>query len=360
MIELEMIPASFPYSEKDHQRYGDRIPVVIRRSEIQNPSISHDPSPSQVERIRQSLLEQFSDVFDSSTSFKAMEGPPMEIHLKNMDGVQPYMCTTVRSIPHAYCEPAKSEMQYMEDMGIVENAEDEPSDWVAPFLVVGKPGGGVRLVVDNQHLNKHIRRPVHPFPSTKDIMSSIPAGSKFFSVMDATKGFWQIPISEEAKKLTTFLSPWGRKRFCRAPMGLNCSGDEYCARGDLALQGVDNVKKVVDDILVHGATFEQMYRSFRSVLMRCREHKITLSSKKFIFGKREVPYVGFIIGEDRIRPDPAKLAAIRDFPQPANVTDLRAFFGLLNQLDSFSPNVAKAVMPLRVHWYATRYASLSF
>lgn len=130
-------------------------------------------------------------------------------------------------------------------------------------------------------------------------------------------------------------------------MGLNCSGDEYCARGDRALSGLKNIKKVVDDILVFGPSFKDMYESVRAVLTRCHEHGITLSPKKFVFGKREVSYVGFKISADGIQPDPAKLAAIREFPKPKNVTDLRSFFGLANQLGSFSLNVTTAVLPLR-------------
>ncbi|TRY79785.1 hypothetical protein TCAL_17053 [Tigriopus californicus] len=58
-----------------------------------------------------------------------MEGPPIKINLKNKDGVQPFMCTSVHSIPHGYQDMAKAELDYMESMGIAEDSADEPSPW---------------------------------------------------------------------------------------------------------------------------------------------------------------------------------------------------------------------------------------
>lgn len=212
MISLGMIPRSFPYSENDATKYG-----IVNITEVRGVGCNvqeREPSSEDIDAMRDSLLIEFKDVFDSTTEFKAMKGPPMEIHLKDMKDVKPFACTTARSIPYAFRDKAKAELDYMDSMGVTEDADDEPSDWVSPFLVVGKADGGVRLVVDYKKLNEHVRRPIHPFPSAKDIMSSVPSGSKYFTVMDATKGYWQIPLSEEAKKLTTFMTPWGRKRFC--------------------------------------------------------------------------------------------------------------------------------------------------
>ena len=97
---------------------------------------------------------------------------------------------------------------------------------------VPKPNGQVRSVVDLVQLNKFVDRPTHPFPAPKDIIASIPKGSKCFAVFDAANGYWQIPLEEESRPYTCFMTEWGRFQYKRAPMGLVSSGDEFCARTD--------------------------------------------------------------------------------------------------------------------------------
>ena len=60
-------------------------------------------------------------------------------------------------------------------------------------------------------------------------------------------------------------------------MGLNASGNEYCKRGDAALAGIQNIKKIVDDILIYGPDRISVLDTAEQVLLRCRENCSTLS-----------------------------------------------------------------------------------
>ena len=91
-------------------------------------------------------------------------------------------------------------------------------------------------------------RPVHPFPSVSDIIQSIPASAACFAKLDATHGYFQFPLDEEASKLTTFILPSGRFRYLRAPMGLSSSSDEWCRHSDRVVEGFPWFRKIVDDI----------------------------------------------------------------------------------------------------------------
>ena len=130
-------------------------------------------------------------------------------------------------------------------------------------------------------------------------------------------------------------------------MGLLSTGDEYNRRGDKALEGLNNVEKVVDDILVHSPTFRQHVETVVNLLRRCREYHITLNPVKFQFAQQSVNYVGYKIGTNGIQADPNKVSAIADFPIPTDLTRLRSFFGLINQLGSFSKEISRAAEPLR-------------
>ena len=215
------------------------------------------------------------------------------------------------------------------------------------MVVVPKPNGGIRLYIDLQKLNKYIRRPYHPSKSPAEAISNITSSSKFFSTLDATKRYWQVPLEKESQDFTTFITPFGRFKFLRAPMGLASSQDEYCARDDEALQGIEQVEKVVDDILIQGETAQEHLNTVVAVLNRCREHGITLNPKKVQLLQSAVRYVGYIVSSDGIKANPTKIEAISEFPAPTNITELRSFMGMANQLGGFTHLLSEAAGPLR-------------
>ncbi|ROT75492.1 hypothetical protein C7M84_005962 [Penaeus vannamei] len=130
-------------------------------------------------------------------------------------------------------------------------------------------------------------------------------------------------------------------------MGFAATGDAYCLRGDLALQGITNCVKVVDDILLFDSDLPTHLRRVFQMLSRCRAHGITLNKDKFMVAATNVSFCGYNISPEGIAADPEKVAAIRDYPTPSNITDLRSFMGLVNQLADFSPEIAATAQPLR-------------
>ncbi|XP_064103421.1 uncharacterized protein LOC135213372 [Macrobrachium nipponense] len=83
------------------------------------------------------------------------------------------------------------------------------------------------------------------------------------------------------------------------------------------------------------------------MLTRCRQYGFTLNKEKFTVAAHKVNFCGYVLSSDGIAADPDKVSAIRDFPTPSNVTDVRSFMGLVNQLADFTPDIAAAAQPLR-------------
>ena len=81
--------------------------------------------------------------------------------------------------------------------------------WCSAMSFVQKPDGKIRTVLDLVQLNKYVKRPTHPFPSPRDIVASIDKDSKCFAVLNAASWYWQIPLAEKSKDLTTFITQWG-------------------------------------------------------------------------------------------------------------------------------------------------------
>ena len=120
----------------------------------------------------------------------------MKIYLKK-DGI-PYRVSFPRPIPLRFQEPAHSEIAKHIASGVIVPC-DEPTDWCSmAFFVPKGDGKWVRLVTDYTKLNKFVVRPVHPFPSVSDITQSIPASAAYFAKLDATHGYFQLPLDEEA------------------------------------------------------------------------------------------------------------------------------------------------------------------
>ena len=159
------------------------------------------------------------------------------------------------------------------------------SDWISPMSFVSKPDGDVSLVADQVHLNKCVKRPIHPFQCPKDILAQIDPKAKYFTVFDAKSSYWQIPLDQNSKQYTTFITEWGLYRYTRAPMGLASSGDEFCKRANQALACIPRLFKLVDDILLQGRTKKEIVERVEAVFHCCLENKITLSNSKYQVGQ---------------------------------------------------------------------------
>ena len=314
---------------------------------IPGPVAHHTKAAGNSPRTMEQLLEEFKEVFDEET-LSPMAGDPMHIHLRREDpDYKPLKVTIARRTPLHFKKEADKLVRDLLEKGVIEKVPaNERVEWCSPGFFVPKPNGKVRLVTDYRQINKFIDRPVHPFPSCRDIIRGILPTSSWFLKFDAVHGYFQVPLDDESARLTTFLVESGRYRFLRAPMGLNPSSDHFCERSDNALSAVENLLKIVDDGLLQASTKQDLLLQFEEVLKCCRKNKLTLSKSKLQFGQ-SVLFAGHIISKDGVKPEPRRTDAIRKFPVPTNQSELRSFLGLVNQLGVFIPDLAHVTEPMR-------------
>ena len=143
-----------------------------------------------------------------------------------------------------------------------------------------KPDGRVRLVTDFTHLNRYVKRPVHPFQSARDILQAISPDAIYFLKMDAVHGYFQLALLEESSNLTTFLLQQGKFKYLRAPIGLKASSDKWCCHSDRMVIGLPWAKKIVDDTIIWAPTLEELQARAGIILERCRDLNITISIRK--------------------------------------------------------------------------------
>ena len=207
-------------------RNDHHYPAILNHvaSEGKSPQyleeLPETPSEGKIDKIRQKILQEYQDVFtDNETQLKAMQCQPCQIQM--VPEANPIRISTCRKLAHAFREETKRELRKMVRQGVIKPVGDVATDWCHPMVVVEKPGGGIRICVDLTKLNKYVKRPTHPGPSPQEVVSDIPPNQRYFSTFDAVKWHWQIPLAEESQALTTFITPWGRYMFLRAPMGLS-------------------------------------------------------------------------------------------------------------------------------------------
>ena len=165
--------------------------------------------------------------------------------------------------------------------------------------------------------------------------------------LDVLKGYHQCPLDEDSQKLTTFITPFGRFKYMRAPYGICSISEHYNRRMDEALAGMKDFRKIVDDVVIFDQNEQEHVEHVRQILQCCQEKNISLNREKFRFLQSEVPFAGFKLTPEGYSINSDITAAISNFPTPDSRTDLRSFFRLTNQLASSTSQISKILAPLR-------------
>jgi len=173
------------------------------------------------------------------------------------------------------------------------------------------------------------------------------SGAIVFSKLDANSGFWQIPLVDESKLLTTFITPYGRFCFNKLPFGISSVPEIFQRRMNEVLHGLPGVLCHVDDVLVYGKDATEHETRLHATLKRIKEAGITLNENKCQFYKSQITFLGHVINQHGISPDPRKTTAILNMTAPTSVSELRRFMRMVNQMSKFSPNIAQVSKPLR-------------
>ena len=297
-----------------------------------------------VARLDSISMQTVRDSYPKLCTGLGMIEQPYTIKLKP-DAV-PYSLKTPRRIPLPLMPKVKNELERMEKIGVISRVE-EPTDWCSGMVVVPKKNSDPRICVDLTKLNESVRREKYILPSVEQTLGSL-AGAVIFSKLDANMGFWQIPLAEESAKLTTFITPFGRFYFNRLPFGIASAPEHFQNRMVTQVtEGLEGVVCHMDDLLVWGSTQEQHDSRLHAVLQKMVTAGMTLNVDKCEISKQEVKFLGHIISDKGVKSDPAKTSAVREMAEPTNVSELRSFLGMVNQLGKFVPQLAEKDKPLR-------------
>ena len=204
------------------------------------------------------------------------------------------------------------------------------SSYASSAFIVRKRDGTGRMIVDFRRLNKITKTVPYPIPNFDDLLEKL-NGAKYFITLDLACGYLQMPLSENAKEKTAFITETQTRQFERAMFGLANAPRYFAKLMDKTLctarkRGI--AFSFFDDICIYASDWDKLLENLEEVLALLSDARLTLRLAKCKFGLRRVEYLGYILGEGNIRPGDRKITAIEMFPRPRDKHEVRRFHGL--------------------------------
>lgn len=226
------------------------------------------------------------------------------------------------------------------------------SPFNSPAFMVGKKGDtgektDQRFVVNYVKVNEHTELRDFPIPRIDQLVDGF-TQCKIFSTMDIKSAFHQIELYEPHREITAFTAGFTKYEWNRMPMGL-CGGpltmQEAVTRllGDLLDQGVS---VYIDDVSIGAPTIEKHDELLGQVLERLQKHNFQIKIPKCHFYIEQFEFLGFIVCNGHIKPNPNKISAIMRIVEPKNRKKLQSFMGMLNYYRKFVRNFSELARPL--------------
>ena len=205
------------------------------------------------------------------------------------------------------------------------------SPYLSSVVMVRKPDGTFTFCVDFKKLNSVKVDDCHPLVRVDDSLESLgSAGAKYFSTMDLESGFWQLPLEQETKPLSAFITHDGLYQFERMPFGLQNAAATFSRLMATVLRGL--IWKIclvyLDDVIIFSRDFSQQLERLSLVVDRLSKPSIRLKPKKCSFGRKKIQFLGHLVSTPGIEPLPETCESVKDFPRPLTVTDVQSLIGL--------------------------------
>ena len=249
-----------------------------------------------------------------------------------------------RSVPFAIKEAIGSELDKLEQLGVLEKVDH--AEWAAPIVPVPKGNGLFRICRDYKStVSDALEVDQHPLPRPDDLFAT-PSGGEKFIVLDLLQAYQQMKLDNESKKYVTVNTQQGLYCYIHLPFGITSAPAIFQRAMNSILQGIPHVLCYIHDILITGTNDEEHIKNLSEVLTKLEQQGIKLRKDKCKFMATPVEYLGHKIDAKGRHTLERKVKAIRKTPVPKNTQQLKSFLGLVHYYGKFVPHLSSLLHPL--------------
>ncbi|KAL5250482.1 hypothetical protein ACHWQZ_G016276 [Mnemiopsis leidyi] len=275
-----------------------------------------------------------------------------EAKIKLKEGASPSWTYPIPT-PHKLQEEMDHQIDQMVKAGVAERLS-EPSDFNHPIFLVkkksspGKPDSW-RLVADLRGTNKVCMDEKYPLPNLNHVLDTI-GSDTIFSSFDLSKSFWQVPYSDDSKKITAFMHRGRSYCWARLIMGHKNSSSIFSRvmAKLLATVPIEQLIFFIDDLFLSSRTVSSHLDRLEILLRRLLQANLKLTPSKCQLLRKKVTFVGVSVGEDGIQITEDRVKDLLDLPVPTTVKRVQEVLGALNYVRKWIPNYSELARPLQI------------
>jgi hypothetical protein len=251
--------------------------------------------------------------------------------------------------PHAFKNDVEQQIKELLDNGIIRHSTSPYSSpiWVVPKKLDASGKRKVRVVIDYRKINDKTVSDKFPIPQIEEILDNL-GKSVYFTTLDLKSGFHQIEMHPDHQSKTAFSTALGHFQFTRMPFGLkNAPATFQRAMNSILGEYIGTICFVyLDDIIIIGKDLKTHLQNLAKVLKRLAEFNLKIQLDKCEFMRRETEFLGHVITQEGIKPDPEKITKILYWKLPKTQKEIKQFLGLSGYYRRFIKDYSKIVKPM--------------
>lgn len=326
-------------------------PLLQRQQYSKDVTLNDDLKADQMEELV-SLCQKYEDVFTDTPGRTTY----IQHHVTVVEGSEP-VYSKPYPLPYALREQVQKEIDNLLEAGLIEESD---SPYAAPICLQKKGDNTLRFCVDYRKLNNQTIFDPRPMPQMSDVMNKL-GKAKYISTLDLTKGYWQIPLDEESKSKSAFVTPMGQFHFTVTPFGMVNSGATFVRLVGMVLSSCKQfADSYMDDIIIHSDNWQDHLIHIESVLQELRRACLTAKPSKCKLGFQKLEFLAHIVGNGEIRISHSRIEAMMNTNRPRTKRQVRQLLGKIGFFRRFIPNFAeltacltdlvKKEKPARIVW----------
>jgi hypothetical protein len=237
----------------------------------------------------------------------------------------------------------KKETDHLVRIGVL--AAQQESEWASPPFIIPKKDSRVCWISGLHQLNKVIRCKQYLLPIITDILRKH-SGYKFFINVDVSMQYYMFELGKESQDLCTIVTPFGKYKYLRLPMGLKCSPDIAQVAMENVLSDIEDVDVYIDDVGAFSNDWDHHVNLLATILQQLCENGFPINPLKCEWAVKETDWLGYWLAPPGLKPWKKKIDAILHMNRPCNATGLCMFNGCVNYYCDMWPSCAHILKPL--------------